>query len=259
MDTKLYNALVIWLFGLSAGLDFDQKTQHFRVKFYTSEDVAIQACYVGMTEEEFGEEDEIIKLKDHAPIFRYQYFLLKDYIDTPLPTCYEYIDIMTKHGKNTVLFSTRADPVFDQFVTMVLDKREDGLGYRKVIPGNIQDFLTPHSLAILWMELGILSEKAKPFEGVNGPAYAHFQTQFYRDSDIHRLKSAIEDKFKLICHLQDGKIYLDNNSYKSFEEIVLPHLVPFYTKGMTEGWDAKIFDVFRNEELYFLITNFKKE
>ncbi len=92
---------------------------------------------------------------------------------------------------------------------------------RKIVPKDIANLLTPLSVAIWFMDDGVL--------GSRGDGYV-LNTQNFTDAENAHLKFCLEDKFSLDVSIHADKrwwrLYIRKGSMAQFKKIIEPYMIP---------------------------------
>lgn len=127
------------------------------------------------------------------------------------PSHYENFDKRTNKVYTKVRFSTYSLPCFNEFHSMFY------INGKKIIPLNIEEFLTPVGLAYWAMDDG--NKFKNNFK---------FSTNSYTKEEVQLLVNSLKNKFDLDCTIHNfGKeqftIYIRSNSMDKFKALVTPH------------------------------------
>ena len=148
------------------------------------------------------------------------YSIFKDYCNSE-PKITTSID--QRPGKKdlniSIKFWTQSLPCFNQFRELFYDE----LG-TKYIPSNLDELITPRSLAYWAMDDGYKSGKG-----------FYFCTESYTLEDNHKLKDILKNKFNLDCgihkHTNGHRLYVYKKSKDRLLELIKPYLIShFYYK-----------------------------
>jgi LAGLIDADG DNA endonuclease family len=136
------------------------------------------------------------------------YLLFKNYCGTKPKITNRKLDSRTGKINSRIKFSTFALPCFNEFYDLFY------LNGKKMIPLNIEELLTPRSLAYWAMDDG-----SKIIYGF----YLH--TPSYSIEEIEILINALYNKFDITSSLQKSEniIYIKAKSMGRFKELVTPH------------------------------------
>ena len=145
------------------------------------------------------------------------YSIFKDYCNSE-PKITTSID--QRPGKKdlniSIKFWTQSLPCFNQFRELFYDE----LG-TKYIPSNLDELITPRSLAYWAMDDGYKSSKG-----------FYFCTESFTLEDNHKLKYILKNKFDLDCgihkHTNGHRLYIFSSSKEKFIQLVKPYLIPHF-------------------------------
>ena len=144
---------------------------------------------------------------------RYLYLICNNYTHCTKPT-FEERSSNTKTYQS-LRFKTKRNPIFNQIHDYFYN------GQIKILPQNIQHYLTPLALAIWFMDDG---SKCGP--GIR------FATNKYSIQDVERLCHILNNKFSLIAtsnkcgRPHQRVIYISSKSINKFYNIVKPYILP---------------------------------
>jgi len=159
----------------------------------------------------------------HIPYLLHIYNLFEPYTDSS-------INLITTHNKKTktthlqVSFKTVSLPIFLIYHKMFYVYDTNLQRYKKIVPHNIENFMTPVVLAHLIMGDGNLKTKDK---------IIRIYTNSFTKNDVERLANAITNKLNIIT-----KVTLDrNNQYmltisKNQLEKVILSVLPYMHESM---------------------------
>lgn len=120
-------------------------------------------------------------------------------------------------------------------------RSEKGI-WKKHVPKNIKDYLTPISLAYWYMDDGALK-----WQGHSNAV--RLCTDSFSEPEVNLLKDALEEKFNLECSLQKknniSRISILESSYPTLRKLVLPNLEPCMFYKFPDGNKG----VINNEDL----------
>jgi hypothetical protein len=147
---------------------------------------------------------------------------LKDFVRTPPgERSHLYSNSKGSFRKNSFYFNTRSFNVFYTFYNLFYKNK------RKIIPDNIEELLTPLSLAVWFMGDG--SVKSHECNG------RIFNTHGYTELEVIKLVEILKRKFSLIASVRrqkDGlQIYISAKSAIIFNDLIAKFVLPsFYYK-----------------------------
>ncbi len=123
-----------------------------------------------------------------------------------------------KSKQNKSRFNTLSSNEFYEFHKMFYVKRE------KVVPKNIEQLLTPISLAVWFMGDGSIKSKE-----CNGRI---LNTHGFTELEVAQLSQVLNDKFKLLTSIRrqkDGwQIYISAKSGGVLTKLITPYLLPYF-------------------------------
>jgi hypothetical protein len=151
-----------------------------------------------------------------------------------------YFDFRTDVEYQRDGFNTLTNPVFkvlaDAFYNHELAVNGN-YSWVKHVPVNIQDFLTPATVAYWYMDDGSLKYKGKSNA-------MRISCKSFSDDDIKRLQKALLDRHGIITSLtsvtlksgrKSNLIYIPEGSSGPFRELIRPHLLPFMGYKVSDG------------------------
>lgn len=129
-----------------------------------------------------------------------------------------FIATLPKIYRNELRFNTLTHRCFKQFYDMFYPK---GI---KIVPNNVQDFLTPTAFTVWFMGDG--SVKSNECRG------RILNTQSFKRSDIERLTFVLKEKFNLISSIRmqkDGlQIYISAKSAQILNDLLKKEILPYF-------------------------------
>ena len=147
------------------------------------------------------------------------YGVFKDFTKT-LPKEKNYLSSNSKgyFRKNSIYFSTLSFKLFYEFHKMFY------LNHKKIIPTEIENFLTPLSLAVWFMGDGSIKSKE-----CNGRI---LNTHGFMKPDIQKVCHVLNEKFQLkssIRRQKDGlQIYISAKSAQVLNDLIHPYILPYF-------------------------------
>ncbi|MGH8523765.1 MAG: hypothetical protein ACREXY_05955, partial [Gammaproteobacteria bacterium] len=128
----------------------------------------------------------------------------------------EFEQQLNGRGYPCVQFVTRTDPVFTVW------RQRFYRGRRKIVPPDIEHFVTPASVAVWLMDDGT-AERA----GVS------FQTHSFKRDEVERLATLLHDRFELRTSLMRNHeasiVYVHGSSLEALKALVAPYVLPQFT------------------------------
>ena len=155
----------------------------------------------------------------------HSYFSTRGYCSTQKPKLHKRIkqkgEIFFHYRVNTYTFSS-FNWIHDMFYTLVQGR------FVKIIPSNIEEFLTPLALAIWFMDDGSKCNKG-----------AKIATNCFTPKELIALCEVIYKKYQILCTVQSGGknkghvIYISVKSMPIFSKLVKPFMLPslYYKLG----------------------------
>jgi len=148
------------------------------------------------------------------------YDLFKDYCKSgPIPlSSFDKRPNRNKEYK-AIKFNTRSLPCFNEFRELFYNNEG-----KKIIPGNLGDYLTERALAYWYQDDGYISKNR-----------FYFCTESFTREENDLLAKLLHDKFGLNCdiyiHTNGPRLYVRPTSRDKFTDLIKPYLLPlFYYK-----------------------------
>lgn len=175
----------------------------------------------------------------HEPYIFHKYQILKEYCDSP-PKYSTFVDPRTKSVYSRFTFQTLVMSDLRYYGTLFYHQ-DANFSWKKKIPKNIANLLTPQSLAYWYMDNGALKWRGKSNA-------VRLCTDSFSTSEIMLLKKVLEEKFLLKVSVQKKddiqRLSISEESYAKLKNLILPYLIPsmYYKfpngeKGVYDGQD----------------------
>ena len=114
-------------------------------------------------------------------------------------------------------FSTKSLPLFDEFRTIFYKRR------KKFISERLENFISPLSLAIWYMDDGFRRRDSKGF---------YLCTSSFSDKEQKILQYILNAKFALITNIHHqhalGRIFIPSASADRFNQLIKPNILPIF-------------------------------
>ncbi len=175
----------------------------------------------------------------HQTYIFHKYEVMKDYCQS-LPKYSTIVDSRTEQSYHRFSFQTI---VLDdlRYYANLFYIQEANNSWKKKVPKNIADLLTPQAFAYWYMDDGALKWRGKSNA-------VRICTDSFSHSDIVLLKNVLEEKFSLRVCLQKRdnieRLCILEDSYSRLKDIILPYLIPsmYYkfpdgNRGVLDGQD----------------------
>lgn len=149
--------------------------------------------------------------------FFFQVFKFFCFYSPNTPKLRERLDKRTLKTYKTWHFTTLSTPFFTYYHNLFYTKTETG--YKKTIPNNIIELITPVSLAY-WL----MCDGYKKNKGVG------LATNSFSISDNKKLITALNNKFGFNCWMVSDHgqptIFIPHSDLASLQQLVLPYMLP---------------------------------
>ena len=126
---------------------------------------------------------------------------------------HEFEQQLNGRGYPCVQFVTRTDPVFTVW------RKRFYVDRRKIVPPDIEDFVTPMSVAVWLMD-----------DGTADRADVSFQTHSFERTEVERLATLLQDMFGLKTSLMQNHgasiVYVHGSSLEALKALVAPYVLP---------------------------------
>jgi hypothetical protein len=157
----------------------------------------------------------------HEPYLIHKYETLKDFCKTP-PKLSVILDPRTNKEYSRYTFQTLTADEFRYFGQLFY-KKQSGNSWKKEIPSNIGNLLTPRALAYWYMDDGALKWRGKSNA-------VRICTDSFSIDENNLLKKVLETKFSLKVSLQKKdsvhRLSILEESYPKLKELIAPYLLP---------------------------------
>lgn len=175
----------------------------------------------------------------HKPYIYHKYEILKEFCQTP-PKLSVVTDSRTNKEYSRYTFQTVNADDF-RFYGNLFYKQQSDNSFKKVVPADIANYLTPLALAFWYMDDGALKWKGKSNA-------VRICTDSFSTNEINLLKTALEKNFSLKVSIQKKddiqRLCILEESYSKLKELIAPHLLPYMyykfpdgNKGVYDGQD----------------------
>lgn len=148
-----------------------------------------------------------------------QSLVQKEFVDWLFEIFKKFTKTSPKSNQIKSKFNTLSSNEFYEFHKMFYIKQ------KKVIPKNIEQLLTPISLAVWFMGDGSIKSKE-----CNGRI---LNTHGFTEPEVAQLSQILNDKFKLLTSIRrqkDGlQIYISAKSAGALIKLISPYLLPYFT------------------------------
>lgn len=153
----------------------------------------------------------------HRALAEFKRSVFGDFVSMEL---HEFDQVLGEKRHPCVQFATRTHPVFSEW------RRRFYRGRRKVVPEDIDRWMTPLALAVWFMDDG-----SADHWGVT------FQTHSFRVEEVELLVTVLKERFDLSANPRKNRggwvLYVSAASMSRFCEIVRPHILPGFVYKMT--------------------------
>lgn len=181
----------------------------------------------------------------HEPYIMHKYNVLKEFCKTP-PTYSSIYDERTKKSYQRYSFNTLTNDAFRFYGQMFYTKENNS--WKKIIPQNIEHFLTPTALAYWYMDDGALK-----WAGHSNAV--RLCTDSFAQDEVLRLQDALINKFGLNVSIQKknniSRLSILENSYPKLKELIVPDLLPCMFYKFPDGNKG----IYENEQISNDINN----
>lgn len=163
--------------------------------------------------------------KKEYPLWLHQYFSELGYCNKKIPTIKVKFDKRTSKEYYSIQFHTFSSKSFNEIHNLFYKKQNDR--FVKIIPKNIEEYLTPLAMAVCFMDDGS-GQKNSGSIATNG----------FSKECIERFRDAVKNKFDISMNLQianrkkeQWRLYIPTTEFEKFKALVQPHILPcFYYK-----------------------------
>lgn len=157
----------------------------------------------------------------HQSYIEYKYEVLKNFCESP-PRFSSFLDSKTKKVYSRFSFQTLSTDEFRYYGNLFYKKDNNNL-FKKFVPSNIENLLTPEAFAYWYMDDGALKWRGKSNA-------VRLCTDSFSTSEITLLKNVLQDKFSLKVSLQKKddiqRLCILEESYATLRNLILPYLLP---------------------------------
>jgi LAGLIDADG DNA endonuclease family len=149
----------------------------------------------------------------HRSLVEWKRAVFDDFTTMPL---HEFEQRLNGRAYPCVQFVTRTDPVFSMW------RQRFYRGRRKIVPDDIDELVTPVSIAAWLMD-----------DGTADRAGTTFQTHSFERDEVQRLATMLQERFGLRTSLMRNRgawiVYVYGSSLESLKALVAPHVLPQFT------------------------------
>lgn len=157
----------------------------------------------------------------HESYINHKYELLKDFCQTP-PKLSNVTDLRTNKVYSRYTFQTITSDEFRYYGQLFYVQQADS-SWKRQIPANLYQILTPRALAYLYMDDGALKWRGKSNA-------VRICTDSFEINEIYHLKDVLQTKFSLKVSLQKKddiqRLCILEESYQKLNELIVPYLLP---------------------------------
>lgn len=175
----------------------------------------------------------------HEAYIFHKFEILKSY-STSSPKIYNFSDPLTQKIYSRYSFQTVVDDDFIYYGKLFYKQQPDN-SWKKKIPWNVANLLTPRAIAYWYMDDGALKWKGRSNA-------VRICTDSFLPDEVRLLKMALETKFLLKVSIQKKdnieRLCILEDSYSTLKDLITPYLVPsmYYkfpdgNKGVYQGQD----------------------
>jgi LAGLIDADG DNA endonuclease family protein len=149
----------------------------------------------------------------HRSLVEWKRSVFDDFTTMPL---HDFEQRLNGRGYPCAQFVTRTDPVFSMW------RDRFYRGRRKVVPDDIEELITPPSIATWLMD-----------DGTADRAGLSFQTHSFERGEVQRLATMLHERFGLRTSLIRNRgawiVYVCGSSIAGLAALVAPHILPQFT------------------------------